>query len=130
MLDLIKIQLPAYSLLRDKESLLKNQNEVMIKPTKTKHEVFERGMLDDDFVLDCITNQRRTLLNHCLGITSDIPDSKGKEIMSSQNGKSITDLSWKAALKPRTGIEIQKNAAGVTSLKLVNAKDGIEYPFN
>jgi hypothetical protein len=65
-------------------------------------------MLNDDFVLECIQEQRRTLLIHCLAIMADITDLKVEEIMGSQNGKSITALSWKAGLKMRTAIEIQK----------------------
>lgn len=93
-------------------------------------EFYERGMLNDNFVLECIQEQRRTLLIHCLAIMADITDLKVEEIMSSQNGKSITALSWKAGLKMRTAIEVQKKIAGVTSLKLVMAKDGIDYPFS
>ncbi|MCK5040750.1 MAG: DUF2336 domain-containing protein [Sphingomonadales bacterium] len=89
-----------------------------------------RGMLDDDLVLDLIKNRKKQLLVHCLALMASLSVPVVDKILSSKNGRAVTALCWMAELKMRTAIEVQIKIAGVPHAQAVQAKGGTDYPFN
>ena len=89
-----------------------------------------RGMLDDEFILECIAKNRRPLLFNCIAVMANLNDRIVEKVLSSKNGRSITALAWKAGLKMRTALELQQKIGLVPQSKLVLPKDGLHYPFH
>ena len=51
-------------------------------------------------------------------------------ILNSRNGKVVTALCWKSGLSMRLAMKIQRDIAHVPPRDVVNAKDGVGYPFD
>lgn len=89
-----------------------------------------RGMLNDEFVLDAIENNRRELLIQCLAVMADIEPAVVRRILLSKSGRAVTALAWKAGLKMRTAFKMQTELALVSPSQLVPAKKGRDYPMD
>lgn len=87
-----------------------------------------RGMLDDEFVLNTIKNRQKQLLTHCLALMANLSVPVVDKILSSKNGRAVTALCWLAKLKMRTAIEVQIKIAGVPHAQAIQAKGGTDYP--
>ncbi len=90
---------------------------------------FERGMLDDKFVLEQIEGNRRELLMQCLAVMADLPPETVREVIMSKSGRVVTALCWKAGLTMRTAYDVQTSFALVPTAQLLSAKDGNKYPI-
>lgn len=90
---------------------------------------FERGMLDDAFVVQQIVENRRELLNQCIAVMADLPAATVRQIILSKSGRAVTALCWKAGLAMRTAYEVQTKFALVPTAQLLHAKDGNKYPI-
>ena len=53
-----------------------------------------------------------------------------KGLIGRAEAKAVTAVSWQAGLSMRTAIQIQLRRAKIPSSKLLNAKDGIDYPLD
>ncbi len=91
---------------------------------------FERGMLDDKFVLEQIEGNRRELLMQCLAVMADLPPETVRQVIVSKSGRVVTALCWKAGLTMRTAYDVQTAFALVPTAQLLSAKDGNKYPIN
>ncbi len=92
-------------------------------------EYFDRGMLNDDFVVKQITDNRRELLMQCLAVLSDLSAETVREVILSKSGRAVTALCWKAGLTMRTAYEVQTKFALVPTAQLLHAKQGNKYPI-
>lgn len=91
---------------------------------------FERGMLDDEFVVAQISENRRELLMQCLAVMADLPVDTVRQVIMSKSGRAVSALCWKADLKMRTAYDVQTQFALVPTAQLLLAKDGNKYPIN
>lgn len=91
---------------------------------------FERGMLDDKFVLEQIEDNRRELLMQCLAVMADLPPETVRQVIMSKSGRVVTALCWKAGLTMRTAYDVQTTFALVPAAQLLSAKEGNKYPIN
>lgn len=90
---------------------------------------YERGMLDDKFVLEQITENRRELLMQCLAVMSDIPVESVRQVIGSKSGRAVTALCWRVGVSMRTAYEVQIRFSLVPTAQLLHAKNGTEYPI-
>ncbi len=93
-------------------------------------DLHERGMLDDKFIIEQVSENRRELTIQCLAILSDIPVAIIRKIVLSKSGRAVTALAWKAGLVMRTAYELQTKFALVPNSQLLSAKDGRHYPLD
>jgi len=100
------------------------------KLAATAQDYFERGMLDDKFVLEQINENRRELLMQCLAVMADLAAETVCQVIMSKSGRAVTALCWKAGLKMRTAYDVQTRFALVPTAQLLLAKDGNKYPLN
>ena len=91
---------------------------------------FERGMLDDKFVIEQIEGNKRELLMQCLAVMADLAADTVREVVLSKSGRAVTALCWKAGLSMRTAYDVQTRFALVPVAQLLSAKNGTEYPIN
>ncbi len=91
---------------------------------------YRRGMIDDEFIVNCIDNHRRSMIIHALSLLTDVDRTKIDRAFSQKNARVITALCWKAGFKMRTSLEIQNRLIMVNRAQAVLAKDGLHYPFD
>lgn len=90
---------------------------------------YQRGMLDDKFVVEQIDSNRRELLIQCLAVLADLTADTIRQIIHSKSGRAVTALSWKCGLSMRTAYDLQTKFALVPSAQLLSAKEGRHYPI-
>ncbi len=88
-----------------------------------------RGMLNDEFIIECIDNKRRPMAMHALALMCDMDKTKIERAFSTKDGRLITAIAWKAGLKMRTSLDLQNRMVMVKREKMVMAKDGLYFPF-
>lgn len=92
-------------------------------------EFYDRGMLDDAFVSQQITENNRELLLQCLAVMSDLAVETVRQVIQSKSGRAVTALCWKADLTMRTAYDVQTKFALVPNAQLLSAKNGNAYPI-
>ncbi|NVJ70685.1 MAG: DUF2336 domain-containing protein [Alphaproteobacteria bacterium] len=97
---------------------------------KQAMDFFERGLLNDEFILEQIEENRRELLLQCLAVMADIPAKTVRQIIHSKSGRAVTALAWRAQLSMRTAYELQTKYALVPTAQLLAAKNGKDYPID
>jgi len=96
---------------------------------KKAMDYFQRGMIDDAFVVEQIEKNRRELLVQCLAILADLSAETIRQIIHSKSGRAVAALAWKSELTMRTAYELQTKFALVPTAQLLHAKDGRHYPI-
>ncbi|MBE7635419.1 DUF2336 domain-containing protein [Sneathiella sp. P13V-1] len=86
--------------------------------------------LNEDTITEAVANKDVEFIQAGLALMADIPVTTGKSILNSRNGKVVTALCWKAGLSMRLAMKIQQDIAHVPPRDIVNAKDGVAYPFD
>ncbi|WP_262693823.1 DUF2336 domain-containing protein [Kordiimonas aquimaris] len=99
------------------------------KYAQTALDYYERSMLDDKFVLEQISQNRRELLIQCLAVMADMTVDAVRQVIHSKSGRAVTALCWKAGLTMRTAYEMQTRFALVPTAQLLHAKHGTKYPI-
>jgi Uncharacterised protein conserved in bacteria (DUF2336) len=89
-----------------------------------------RGMITDEFIVNCAEKRQSQLLFHCLAVKVDMKPTTVENVIRSKNGRAITALVWSAGLKMRTALSIQTKVAMVPPAKMVQAKGGTDFPFD
>lgn len=87
------------------------------------------GALNDMSINDAIDTNRRAFVIHAVALLADTRPDLVSKMLDTQNGRVITALAWKAGLTMRTALRVQLELAHMPPLTVVNAKDGIDYPF-
>lgn len=111
-----------------------NEKEPEAEDTRTIAEqaadLFERGVIDDEFVQNAIKNKQRELAIQSLALLSNIPDQSIRAILNKKKGSLVVSLAWKADLSMRTALKMQNELANVARPDFVNAKNGVDYPMS
>lgn len=92
-------------------------------------ELWATGRLDETSLTEAVASKEFSFIHNGLALMTGLEVAKVRAILNSRNGKVITSLCWKAKLSMRLAIKMQTEIAHVTNKNLVNAKDGVEYPF-
>lgn len=88
-----------------------------------------RGMLNDAFIIEGVESKQRRAVIHALARLAGTSPGTIDKILSSNSGRAVTSLAWKAGLSMRTALSLQAQLAFVPSDKFVAARDGIDFPF-
>ncbi len=90
----------------------------------------ERGMLDDEFIVENIDRRRRPIVLAALAEMAFLDLKPVKRVIESKDSKAITALAHRAGLRMRTAMDLQSKLAIVPGPQILNAKDGLDYPFS
>lgn len=90
----------------------------------------DRGELGDRFVTDAAEAGVRRLVTLALVALTGFPEARITQVLSSQSGKAITALCWKAGLSMRTAMAIQQKAVRLPSERLQHARNGVDYAMS
>lgn len=93
-------------------------------------DLFEKGVVDDDFIQNAIKNKQRELVIQCLILLSSMPSESVRKILASKKGKRVVALAWRADLSMRSALDIQQNIAFIAPEQFLNAKNGTDFPHS
>lgn len=93
-------------------------------------DLFERGVMDDEFIQNAIKNKQRELIIQSLIVMSNLPEKSVRTILSKKRGSLMVALAWKAELSMRTALLMQSDLAYVPKDAFLNAKNGIDFPMS
>lgn len=93
-------------------------------------DLFEKGVVDDDFIQNAIKNKQRELVIQCLILLSSMPSDSVRKILASKKGKRVVALAWRADLSMRSALDIQQNVAFIAPEQFLNAKNGTDFPHS
>lgn len=93
-------------------------------------DLYERGVIDDEFIQNAIKNKQRELVIQSLIIMSRLPEKSVRSILVKKKGSLIVALAWKAELNMRTALQMQNELAHIPKADFINAKNGIDFPMS
>ncbi len=99
-------------------------------PADRARAAYDANKLDDSAFLSAADRGDREFIVHALALKTKIATATTRSILDAQVAKTIVALCWKAGLAMRTAIQIQLKVARVTPTEVVNAREGIYYPFS
>ena len=91
--------------------------------------LFADGALNEEKVADAVDLKDQDFVATALSLLCKYSQKRVKAMLASRNGKVVTSLCWKAGLSMRLAFKIQTVIAQVPRREIVNARNGIEYPF-
>lgn len=97
---------------------------------QTLEDLFARGAIDDAFINDAIKKRQREVVIQALSLLADIHIDDVRDMIRIGHARRLTALSWRAGLAMRTAFAVQKDVANIPPQKLINARNGFDYPFS
>ncbi|MGH6718512.1 MAG: DUF2336 domain-containing protein, partial [Alphaproteobacteria bacterium] len=85
---------------------------------------------NDDVLVDAITGGDVRFVKAALAAKAGLSPERVDRILGARNGKAVTALVWKAGLAMRTAVMVQIRIAGIPPDKVLNARDGVDYPLS
>ena len=85
---------------------------------------------DDDALLAAIAAGDRAAVVQAIARRAALAPESVERVFASKSGKAITAVAWKAGLGMRTAVLLQTKLAHVPPGKVVNARDGVDYPLD
>ncbi|WP_169567306.1 DUF2336 domain-containing protein [Sneathiella limimaris] len=102
----------------------------VIEQEKRAEALWSKGQLTEDVFQQAVLDNDVHFVRKALSLLSELPAQTVKAILNSRNAKVVTALCWKAGLSMRLAIKVQSDIAHVGSRDIINARDGVEYPFS
>ncbi|MEX2453103.1 MAG: DUF2336 domain-containing protein [Rhodospirillaceae bacterium] len=87
------------------------------------------GKLNDAVMELALNANERDFVMAALALRAGVPLWGVERIVKGATGKGMTALCWKAGIQMRFAIDLQRRLARVPQSRIVNARDGFEYPF-
>jgi len=92
--------------------------------------LIEAGMLTDALIVDALGKGDRTFVIAALAQLGEISPDLVNKAVSMSSPKGITAMAWKAGLVMRTAVQLQLRLARVPPTKVLQARDGVDYPLS
>ena len=86
--------------------------------------------LNDAVIEMALNANEREFVMASIALRAGIPLWGVERIVDGQSAKGVTALCWKAGIKMRLAIELQRRLARVAPSSVIHARDGIDYPFS
>lgn len=90
----------------------------------------DAGQLDDTAILAALLSQDRHFVVAALSLLAKLPLATILSIASSQSGKALCALAWKAGLQPSTAVELQRRLGRLAEADIVMPTAGGDYPLS
>jgi uncharacterized protein (DUF2336 family) len=113
--------------LKEKKSFAEDEDEDLGEKAE---KMWSAGKLNEESIMDAVEKRETVFVQMGLSLMTGIPVATVRSILNSRNGKVVTSLCWKADLSMRLAMRLQKDIAHVPPRDIVNAKDGVDYPFD
>lgn len=86
--------------------------------------------LNDAVVEMALNANEREFVMAALALRAGVPLWGVQRIVDGRSAKGLTALCWKAGIKMRFTIELQRRLARVPPSSVIHARDGFDYPFS
>jgi uncharacterized protein (DUF2336 family) len=87
------------------------------------------GHLTEETIVEAVKDRKSAFVTKALSLLSGYQLKTTESMLGSRNGKVVFSLCWKADLSMRLAFDIQTKIAKVSRKGIVNARNGIEFPF-
>ncbi|MBT5048504.1 MAG: DUF2336 domain-containing protein [Rhodospirillaceae bacterium] len=88
------------------------------------------GKLTEDSVTDALDIGDRPFVIQALALLGEISADAVSKAVSMSSSKGITALAWNAGLGMRTAVQLQLRLARVPPAKILQARNGVDYPLS
>lgn len=88
------------------------------------------GGLDDEVVAAALDAGGDAFVAAALAVRADVAPEVARVILASHSPKAITALCWKGGFRMRFAMEVQKQLAKIPPPKVLNARNGVDYPMS
>jgi uncharacterized protein (DUF2336 family) len=92
--------------------------------------LFEEGSLTDEAVALALDNWENSFVTEALALRSGLSNELVQRMVNVQNARTMMALAWKAGLTARFAMDLQRQLAGIVPHKVMNARDGVDYPMS
>jgi len=86
--------------------------------------------LNDAIIEMALNANEREFVMAAIALRAGVPLWGVERIVDGRSAKGVTALCWKAGIKMRFAIELQRRLARVAPSSVIHARDGIDYPFS
>jgi uncharacterized protein (DUF2336 family) len=87
------------------------------------------GELTDNALSVALDNKDSGFVMEALALRAGLPFPRVRRMVTVKNGRTMMALAWKAGLSARFGMELQRTLAHIAPPFIVNARDGLDFPF-
>ncbi len=91
--------------------------------------LFDDGKLTDDPVAAALDNKDHEFVVAALALRAGIPMPTVERMVRVKSVKTIVALAWKAGFSARFAMDLQRDLAFIPPNKILNARDGIDFPL-
>lgn len=92
--------------------------------------LFEEGSLTDEVVALALDNWENGFVIEAISLRSGLSADLVQRMVNVQNARTMMALSWKAGFSARFAMDLQRQLAGIVPHKIMNARDGVDYPMS
>lgn len=86
--------------------------------------------LNDAVIEMALNANEREFVMAAIALRAGVPLWGVERIVDGRSAKGVTALSWKAGIRMRFAIELQRRLARVAPSSVIHARDGFDYPFS
>lgn len=86
--------------------------------------------LNDAIIEMALNANEREFVMAAIALRAGVPLWGVERIVDGRSAKGVTALCWKAGIKMRFAIELQRRLARVAPSSVIHARDGFDYPFS
>lgn len=91
--------------------------------------LFDKQALTDDVVAAALDNKDYEFVIAALALRASIPMLTVERMVRVKSVKTIVALAWKAGFSARFAMDLQRDLAFIAPTKIMNARDGIDFPM-
>ena len=91
--------------------------------------LFDNEQLTDDSVAAALDNKDTEFVLAALALRAGIPMPTVERMVRVKSVKTIVALAWKAGFSARFAMDLQRDLAFIPPNKIMNARDGIDFPL-
>lgn len=88
------------------------------------------GRLDDESLADAIERGEADFVKAALASMASLAPDAVARILGSNSPNAVTALAWKAGLSMRTAMRLQLRTAHIPPTRILNARNGFDYPLS
>ena len=110
---------------------------VGVKPLRNGEEPRDRaarllkaGALTNDAVALALDSREHDFVIAALSLRAGITEGRVRRMVDVESPRTMVALAWKAGLTARFAMDLQRQLAGISYRKVINARDGIDYALS
>ncbi len=92
-------------------------------------ELFNYDLLNPEVIAEAIERNEKDFVMHGISLLSGIDKDRVAMLFAADNPKIVIAICWKAGLSMRSATQAQLRIAGIHHTKVINPRNGNEYPF-